>query len=63
MAEKRIEPKRPEMAAQAAGARKAETRETAKKGRHVAKKARLTAKKGRLVAKKARFTAKKAGRG
>jgi hypothetical protein len=51
MADKRIEPKRPELAA-AAGARRAETRETAKKGRQVAKKGRQVAKKGRQVAKR-----------
>jgi len=62
MADKKVEPKRPGKDEPAAGARRAETRETAKKGRHVAKKARHVAKKGRMVAKKTRLAAKKTGR-
>ena len=52
MADKKIEPKRPEKDTPAAGARKAETRETARRNRHVAKKGRMVAKKTRLAAKK-----------
>jgi len=52
MADKKVEPKRPGKDEPAAGARRAETRETAKKNRHVAKKGRMVAKKTRLAAKK-----------
>jgi len=56
MADKQILPKRPGADEPAAGARKAETRATAKKVRGTAKKVRGTAKK-------VRGTAKKVGRG
>jgi hypothetical protein len=61
MADKKVEPKRPGKDEPAAGARRAETRETAKRSRHVAKKSRNVAKKTRLAAKKTRLAAKKTG--